>query len=141
MRPAVDPAEAARDHVVEAHRDTVAAVIEAADAAAATLDGPADRDAVVTALADALDSGVREALIELLVGAVAATDRQLQAEPVPASPYLVVTARGPLVRATLADGRLVVLVRAFERAGDGRRYVRAGGDPAGGGEARFRRRP
>lgn len=134
-------AEAAREHVVEVHRDTVAAVLEAADAAAATLDGPADRDAVVAALADALGPGVREALVELLVDAVGATGQELQAEPVPASPYLVVTARGPLVRATLADGRLVVLVRALERAGDGRRYVRAGDDPAGAVEARFRRRP
>jgi hypothetical protein len=49
---------------------------------------------------------------------------------VPEPPYLAVTSRGPVLRATLPEGRLVVVVGVFtvERHGQ-RRYVRAGETP------------
>jgi hypothetical protein len=139
----VPDTDAVRAHVLAEHRETVAAVLSAADEAAGALEEPAPRAAVVAALEDHLDDDLRASLVALLRGAVAAADRELLAEPVPASPYLVVTARGPLVRATLSDARLVVLVRAFERADDGDRrgYVRGGGDPEGAVAVRFRRSP
>lgn len=135
----MEPADAARKYAVEVHRETIGAVLDAADAVAAGLDQPAPRDEAARALAGAIGDETRAALVDLLGGAVSATGRELLAEPVPASPYLVVTARGPLVRATLADGRLILLVRAFERTEWG--YVRADGDPSAAVEARFRRRP
>ena len=135
------PIDAAREHVRDAHRETVAAVLERADEAAATLDEPASRGAVVAAMESAVDDDLRDALVDLLRGAVDATGRGLPAEPVPAPPYLVSTARGPLVRATVDDGRLVVLLRAFERDGAAGGYVRAGTNPSEAVEVRFRRRP
>jgi hypothetical protein len=135
----VDPADAAREHVLDAHRDTVAAVLAAADETVASLDEPAPREAVASVLATVIDDDLRMALVDMLRGSVTATGRDLLAEPVPASPYLVVTARGPLVRATLADGRLVVLLRAFRRGAGG--YGRADVAPSEAVVVRFRRNP
>lgn len=133
------PEDAARERILVDHRETVVAVQEQAATAVEGLPAPAPREAVTTALSDALADDVRAALVDALRGAVEATGRDLLAEPVPASPYLVVTARGPLLRATLADGRLVVLVRAFERSDAG--YVQADVDPETAVEAWFRRSP
>lgn len=135
----VQPEDAARERILADHRETVGAVQACATSAAEGLPEPAPRADVVAGLSGALDDTVRAALVEVLRGAVDATGRELQAEPVPASPYLVVTARGPLLRATLADGRLVALVRAFERSGDG--YVRADVAPEAAVEVAFRRHP
>ena len=44
---------------------------------------------------------------------VAAAGGQLRAEPVAAPPYVVVTSVGPVLRATLDEGRLVVTLRVF----------------------------
>lgn len=135
----MDPSAAAREHVLDAHRETVVAVLAGAEAAAARVEKPAARETVATALESALGEDVRASLVDLLRGAVGATGRELFADPVPASPYLVVTARGPLVRATLEDGRLVVLLRAFRRERGG--YVHAATDPDAAVEVRFRRSP
>jgi len=137
----VAPRDAAREHVLAAHRETVTGVLASADAAAEAIAEPASRDATVAALESAIGDGLRASLVELLEGAVAATGRTLPAEPVPAPPYVVVTARGPLVRATVEDGRLVVVVRAFERDRSAGGYVRATGGPAEVVAVRFRRRP
>jgi hypothetical protein len=53
--------------------------------------------------------------------AAAAAGGQLQAEPVAAPPYVAVTSVGPVLRATLPGGRLVVTVRVFavERGSEG----------------------
>jgi hypothetical protein len=135
----VSRVDAVRKRVLADHRETVAAVGRAADAAAADLATPATRAATVAALREGVGDDVRAALVDVLRGAVDATGRDLQAEPVPASPYVVVTARGPLLRATVADGRLVVLLRAFDRSDGG--YVRADAAPESAVEVRFRRRP
>jgi hypothetical protein len=122
---------AAVTHYFETERasllDTVSA---AADAVESNWGGESttDRDAVVGAFASELRA--RDALVSLpgaLVGAVAAADRILLANPVPAPPYVVFSSRGPVLRATLSDGRLVVTLCVFDidHTGETPRYVRA----------------
>lgn len=92
----------------------------------------ADRTAVVEPLSEALDAaGVLDRFPGVLADAVDAAGYEPAAEPVAAPPYVVVTSRGPLLRATVADGRLLVRFDVFvvERTGDGTRYRRAPGDP------------
>jgi hypothetical protein len=116
------PAVAARDHLLASHADTVAAVLAAAEAVAADWrrldDGrPAtpDSDALVRSLRAELDErSVLETLPSVLVSAVDAAGYTLPATPVPAPPYVVVTSTGPVLRGTVADGRLVVGIDCFE---------------------------
>lgn len=53
--------------------------------------------------------GLTGALLGSLQAGAAVLNADIQGRPVPASPYLVVTSRGPLCRGTLADGRRLVL--------------------------------
>ncbi|MEZ3115575.1 hypothetical protein RYH80_06550 [Halobaculum sp. MBLA0147] len=111
-----------RDH----HAESIARVWDAADAVAEAWDGDAtpDREAVVAPLERRLRAdGTLAALLELFPTATDELGTSLAADPVPAPPYLVVTATGPILRATLPDrdGRLVVELRAF-------RVVRGGDD-------------
>ncbi|WP_336344475.1 hypothetical protein [Halalkalicoccus ordinarius] len=46
-----------------------------------------------------------------------------------APPYVTVTSRGPVLRATLSSGRLVVRIVLFDVERDPVRYVRRGGRP------------
>lgn len=133
-----DPAAAARAHLLSARRELLETVCACADAVAAdwpTVDGrPAttERDRVVGPLAAALErSGALAALPDALSGAVGAAGRSLPAPPVPAPPYVAVTSRGPVLRATLPDGRLVATVAVLAVArGDGPvRYVRTADGP------------
>lgn len=113
----MDPAEAARARIERDHGGTLAAVGACADAVAAGWpDGIAtDREAVTDPLAAALaDAGVLEAAPALLADAVDATGHALRARPVAAPPYVVVTSRGPVLRATIEPGRLVIGLEAFE---------------------------
>jgi hypothetical protein len=131
---ALDP-DAARDHLLTERRDLVVTVLDCADAVAAGWDGEAttDADRVGPPLRTALRrAGVLERLPGVLRECVAAAGGRLQADPVPAPPYVVVTSVGPLLRATLEAGRLVVTVRAFrvERGDGGTRYVRDATDPS-----------
>jgi hypothetical protein len=124
----IDPA-AARAHLLSERRDLVATVLDCADAVAADWDGTAttDPDAVTGPLRVTLDrAGVLADLPVVLRECVSAAGGRLRAEPVAAPPYVVVTSVGPVLRATLDAGRLVVTLRAFrvERAADGPRYVR-----------------
>lgn len=128
-----DPEAAARDHVREQYPALPASVGDCADAVA---DGwarewTADRDAVVGPLrAELRTRGLLARFPVVLAGAAAAAGYELPADPVPAPPYVVVTSRGPVLRATVADGRLVVRFDVFAvRRADGVRYVRADGDP------------
>ncbi|UPV76460.1 hypothetical protein M0R89_20065 (plasmid) [Halorussus limi] len=107
----------ARERVLDAHAETVEAVLDCADAVAESWDGPTttDAEAVADPLRAELDAaGAWERLPDLLADAVGATGRSLSASPVAAPPYVTATSRGPMLRATLPDGRLVVLLRAFE---------------------------
>lgn len=75
----------------------------------------ADRDALVPVFRAVLeDRGLLAELPDLLAAAVDAAGYQLQAAPVPAPPYVALTSTGPVLRATVADGRLVVNVDCFE---------------------------
>lgn len=129
-----DPTETVRERLLADHGEVLDAVGSCADAVAERWDGDAttDRDAVVPAMRDALAAaGVSERLPDLLLTGADALGAALPASPVPAPPYLVVTATGPVVRATLPDvGRLVVSVDAFEidRSGDSPRYRRRRGN-------------
>jgi hypothetical protein len=124
----LDP-DAARVHLLAERRDLVATVLDCADAVAADWDGDttSDADRVGPLLRATLArAGVIERLPNALRECVAAAGGQLRAEPVAAPPYVVVTSTGPLLRATLDGGRLVVTLRAFrvERGDAGPRYVR-----------------
>ncbi|MCF2239616.1 MULTISPECIES: hypothetical protein [Halobacterium] len=121
---AVD-ASAAREHVCTAHADVLAAVGAAADAvdAAAASSGPQLGAALESRLTD---RGVLASLPGVLAAAVAAAGGELPAEPVAAPPYVVVTGRGPVLRATLDAGRLVVELRVFALT-DANRYERRDG--------------
>lgn len=128
--PDSDPGHAARERLLAAHAETLDAVLAAADAVAANADdgaddawfrlddgrpATADRDALVPALRSELERrGVLDALPTLLAAAADAAGYELQAAPVPAPPYVAVTSTGPVLRATVADGRLVVNVDCFE---------------------------
>ncbi|ELY43488.1 hypothetical protein [Natronorubrum sulfidifaciens] len=74
-----------------------------------------DSETVTTRLRSALEAtGLLEQLPLVLADVVAAMGYELRAQPVPAPPYVVVTSRGPLLRATIDPGRLVVRFDAFE---------------------------
>jgi hypothetical protein len=99
--------------VVEEHlRTEEAALLEAvgaaADAAADARDPPGELERLLD------EGGVTAHLPRALAGAVDAVGRRLRATPVADAPYVVVSGRGPLLRATLADGRLVVCLAVFE---------------------------
>lgn len=90
--------------------------------------GTTDRDRVVPPLRALLaDRSLLDALPGVLAESVAAAGYDLPAVPVPAPPYVAVTSVGPVLRATLPPGRLVVTLRVFDvtRPPEGRpRYVR-----------------
>jgi hypothetical protein len=126
-------AAAVRAHLLGERGGLVATVGDCADAVASgwASEATTDRDAVVGPLRATLDrAGVLAELPTVLRECVAAAGGQLQAEPVAAPPYVVVTSVGPVLRATLDEGRLVVTFRVFavERDGEGSsaRYVRSG---------------
>ncbi|UIO98798.1 hypothetical protein Hbl1158_09620 [Halobaculum sp. CBA1158] len=141
-----DPADAVRERLLSEHGALFDAVDAVADAVAArwenpgsdddgTADGPpvtADRDAVVPAMRDALAAAdLLDRLPATLATGANALGVDLPASPVPTPPYLVVTATGPVVRATFPDrGRLVISVRVFDvdRDGDAPAYRRVDAD-------------
>ncbi len=132
----MDSAERVHQHLLTTHGDLVETVLACADVVAADVDQPADRR-VVTA---SLEMALREAdafprFADAIHTTAEALEFDLPAEPVAAPPYVVVTARGPMLRATVDEGRLVVLFRAFERTPEG--YVRVDRTPASTVEVSF----
>ena len=120
-------ADAAREFVHREHADVVATVDSCAGAVASTWNGASVADAGV--VSDRLEACLEETdvldrLPGVLAGAVAAAGAELTAPPVAAPPYVVVTSRGPILRATADEGRLVVRIEAF-RVTDAGRYERA----------------
>lgn len=108
-------------------------ILTCADAVARSWDGKAttERAAVVEPFEYALErTGVLDGLPAVLVSAVDALGEKLRAEPVAVPPYVTVTSVGPVLRATLDTGRLVVTIRAFDVERDPTRYVRQTVDPA-----------
>lgn len=140
-----DPTTAVRAYLLDEHADLVGTVLDCADAVAAGWDGAAttDRERVVPPLRAALErAGLLDRLPAVLDGCVAAAGYELPARPVAAPPYVVVASRGPVLRATLSDGRLVVTVRAFDvERGTETRYVRGPTDPGEAVAVQFPRCP
>ncbi|WP_148414286.1 hypothetical protein [Haloferax sp. KTX1] len=129
--PTTESAEAAVRVLRDDHERLLTVVGQCAIAVAAEWDGDsvADRDRVVPPFRRALDgSGALSRLPRALADAVTATGRPMAAPPVAGPPYVVVTGEGVVLRATLGEERLVVLLRAFEvvRGDDG------DGDNSGG---------
>lgn len=148
MSHALDPA-AAREHLLTDRREVVEATLECAEAVAGswsdrgstgeettgggtTDGGTTDREAVVGPLHAALsETGLLEAYPAVLAECVSAAGGELRAAPVPAPPYVAVTSVGPVLRATLPAGRLVVTLAVFEvdRTDEHPRYVRGARTP------------
>ena len=135
--PTVQPA--ARRYVLDEHGNVVDGVADCADRVAAAWDAPpTDRDGVVQPLTAVLrQTELLGRLPAVLAGAVDAAGYEMHASPVAAPPYVTVTSTGPVCRATVADGRLLVRFEHFrvERVEDGdgtgrrTRYVRKDCDP------------
>ncbi|MFC4451757.1 hypothetical protein [Halorussus aquaticus] len=138
------PATLARERVLESHSRTVETVLRCADAVAETWgdDWTTDPAAVAGPLRAGLESaGAWTRLPDVLADAVRATGESLSAPPVAAPPYVTATSRGPVLRATLADGRLVVLLQTFEverTRGTRPRYRRGPTTPADAVRATFK---
>lgn len=128
------PESLVHERLLAEHETLFDAVSACADAVASRWDGDAttDRDAVVPPLHEALrQHGVLDHVPTMLATGADALGVRLPAAPVAAPPYLVVTATGPVVRATLPEvGRLVVSVEVFtvDRSGDAPTYRRTEGD-------------
>ncbi|WIV65943.1 hypothetical protein [Natrialbaceae archaeon AArc-T1-2] len=122
---------AARRRIEREHEDVLEAVDACADAVAASWNREAtsDRTAVVDPFQTVLEKrGVASRLPRVLADAVDATGHALSASPVPAPPYVVVTSRGPVLRATIGPGRLVIRLDVFEVVrGEPTRYRRRDG--------------
>lgn len=129
----MNPPRSAREYVRSEHRALVETTVDCADAVAAGWDGEAtaDRSRVVPPLEAALRrSGVVDALPAVIAGAVEAAGFSLAARPVAGPPYVAMTSQGPLLRATVPEGRLVVTLAVFEiERGEPTRYRRAGETP------------
>ncbi|APX95885.1 hypothetical protein [Natronorubrum daqingense] len=111
------PVRSARQRIQAEH----AAVVEGVDRVATRIAEPwdtartTDRNAVVDGLHEGLEmAGVLEYLPRVLVDVVEAIGCELRAQPVAAPPYVVVTSCGPILRATIDPGRLVIRFDAFE---------------------------
>ena len=135
MRDADADERAVRSHLVEECDELLRTVAACADQVA---DGwerpPTDGRAVADALGDGLAAtGVLDRCPSVLEEVTAVAGHQLAADPVAAPPYVTVTSLGPVLRAPLTTGRLVVRVEVFavERvSGEAARYVRRDADPA-----------
>ena len=134
---------AVREYVLHSHGELLETVLACADGVAASWDGDAttDRERVVEPFEQALDErGVTDRLPTLLAGVVDTLGEDLSAQPVAAPPYLAVTSVGPVLRATLADARLVVTIRVFAIERDPTRYVRGAATPSEALAVAFRSR-
>ena len=111
------PVRAARRRIQHEWRPLVAGINDCANQAAEPWDTSrtTNPDRVVVPLRAALESAdLLEQLPLLLADAVDAAGCELQAQPVPAPPYVTVTSRGPVLRTTIDPGRLVIRLDTFE---------------------------
>ena len=101
-----------REAVADAHREPLAALVDAGRTVARAWPGEtvSDADAVAGPLERELrDRGLAEALLATLDTGAAAVGASIRGSPVSAPPYLAVTSRGPVCRATLSDDRRLVV--------------------------------
>lgn len=122
------PVRAAKACVRNEHADVLDAIDTCADEVCAPWEGDYTRDsrAIVEPMGAALEArAVLDRLPTVLADAVGAAGYDLSAPPVAAPPYVVVTSRGPILRATIDPGRLVIRFDAFDVVGGrGRRRYR-----------------
>lgn len=117
---------AVRERIVADHGDFLDAVAAAARVTASSWDRDhaTDRAAVVDPFERALrETGALDVAPGVLASAVDAAGGHLQANPVPSPPYVTVTTRGVVLRATTDVGRVVVTVAPFAVERDPVRYV------------------
>lgn len=113
-----DPEHVVETHVSESFADVLRDLEDAVAGATASwpTDGVDDADRVRADLRSALQlSGVRDRLPRVLATTVAELDASMPVSPVAAPPYVVVTSEGVLLRATLADARLVITLAVVTR--------------------------
>ncbi|WP_224268824.1 hypothetical protein [Haloprofundus salinisoli] len=125
-----------RAHLLSEESTLLASVVDCADAVAAGWpdETTTDRGHVVPPLEAVLArAGITDRLPGLLARCVDAGGYQLAAPAVAAPPYVVITATGPVLRATLEPGRLVISIRVFE-------VERGDGSDIDAGDPRYRRR-
>ncbi|AGB37405.1 hypothetical protein [Natronococcus occultus] len=111
------PVRAARRRIQAEWQPVVHGVDDCADRVAEPWDTSrtTNPDRVVAPLGRSLEeANLLEELAALLADVVEAADCELRASPVPAPPYVTVTSRGPVLRATVDPGRLVIRLDAFE---------------------------
>ena len=107
-----------RRRLLDTHRENIEAVIDSAQTVARALpeEAVSESAAVSRPLGALLDKrDLHPELLAMPHTGAAALDESVAGTPVPAPPYLVVTGVGPVCRATLSDGRrLVVAFRLFD---------------------------
>jgi len=110
------------DRLRTEHCELLATISDCADAVATDFEtavgdasATADREKISSPLLTTLSkAGVYAQFPAVLTDVVSAAGYQLSASPVAAPPYVVIASTGPVLRATLPPGRLVISIRLFE---------------------------
>ncbi len=111
------PVRASRRRIQRDHEPIIDGIDYCADAVAESWDGTqtTERNRVVDPLRSALESaGILESLPIVLADAVESAGYELEATPVPSAPYVVLTSRGPICRATIEPGRVLIRFDVFD---------------------------
>lgn len=115
-RTCVEPAETVAAAIQDRHPHEIAGISAAAETVAESWEGwvVSDRTQVVDPLRTRLtNQGILESLPTVIETAADVLGAELVASPVPAPPYVVITSRGPVLRGTLPDTRVVITVAVF----------------------------
>lgn len=121
----------ARDRILADHAMALAATVEAAEVVVDSRNGAAIRreDVAEPLKAVLKQMGIVEQYPAMLASAAETLDESLPAPPVAAPPYVTITGTGPVLRASLSSGRLVIRLAVFTVERNPKRYVRIGNTP------------
>lgn len=126
-------ADETRTRLLTEHEAVASKVLRAAATVADTwrADWTTNRTAVVEPLRGELTTGgVLEQFPNVLQDAIQTAGYELQASPVAKPPYVIITSQGPILRAPVRDGRLVVTYQVFAvKRTTPPRYYRSGSTP------------